>query len=78
MFTDPVVLIDQTLDNLQALSAFFEDETDTRTVRSSELTLQAQRYRDAQRAIAFLIPKLRAARLTQMVHAQDRQRLTCD
>ncbi len=78
MFTDPVVLIDQTLDNLEALSALFEDETDVRTNRSSELTLRAQRCRDAQRAIAFLLPKLRAARLTQIASAQSQACLTCD
>ncbi|MFL6550058.1 MAG: hypothetical protein ACJ8OJ_15300 [Povalibacter sp.] len=78
MFTDPIVLIDQTLDNLEALSALFEDENDARTVRSSELTARAQRCRDAQRAIAFLLPKLRAARLTQMTNPQSRSCLTCD
>ena len=78
MFTDPLVLMDQTLENLETLSAFLEDESDARTLRSAELTARAQRCRDAQRAIAFLIPKLRAARLTQMAHPQMRSCLTCE
>lgn len=78
MFTDPVVLIDQTIDNLEALSALFEDETDVRTNRSSELTARAQRCRDAQRAIAFLLPKLRAARVTQLASPQARVCLSCE
>lgn len=83
MFTDPVVLIDQTIDNLEALAALFEDETDMRTrsfreVGSSELTLREQRCREAVRAIAFLLPKLRAARATQVPRMQSRICLNCD
>jgi len=47
-------------------------------VRSSELTARAQRCRDAQRAIAFLLPKLRAARLTQLPAPPTRVCLNCD
>ena len=50
MFTDPVALIDQTIDNLETLSVLFEDETDARTHRPSDLTLEAKRCLDAQRA----------------------------
>ena len=79
MFTDPVVLIDQTIDNLETLAALFEDETDTRTNASSDMTLRSQRCRDAMRAIAFLLPKLRAARMTQLPLRQlPHHCLNCD
>lgn len=78
MFIDPLTLIDQTIENLEALTALFEDETDARTVRSSELTLRTQRCREAQRAIAFLLPRLRAARITQVPQPQSRICLNCD
>lgn len=78
MFIDPLTLIDQTLENLEALTALFADEADARTMRSSELTARAQRCREAQRAIAFLLPKLRAARLTQLPTPSSRICLNCD
>jgi hypothetical protein len=65
MFTDPVTLIDQTIENLYTLSAFFADETDERTHAPAELGLDARRWRDAQRAIQWVIPKLQAARAAQ-------------
>ncbi|HKE94137.1 MAG TPA: hypothetical protein VKB34_07525 [Povalibacter sp.] len=78
MFTDPLALIDQTIDNLETLVTLFEDENDPRTVRSAELTGRAQRCRDAQRAIAFLLPKLRAARVTQLPRTYSGICLNCD
>lgn len=78
MFTDPLLLIDQTIDNLEMLSVLFEDETDERTHRPSELTLEALRYRDAQRAIALLLPKLRAARASQVSPAGPRVCVNCE
>lgn len=78
MFTDPVALIDQTIDNLETLSALFEDEVDERTHRLSDLTPNRQRCRDAQRAIAMLLPKLRAARASQIPQSQQRLCLHCD
>lgn len=78
MFTDPVVLIDQTIDNLETLTALFQDETDTRTNASSDLTARAQRCREAMRAIAFLLPKLRAARVTQIPARSPRFCINCD
>ena len=66
MFTDPVTLIDQTIENLYTLSAFFADETDERMAPAVELTLDSRRWREAQRAIAWVIPKLQAARAAQM------------
>jgi hypothetical protein len=78
MFTDPLTLIDQTIENLETLTALFEDESDARTQRPSELTARVQRCRDAQRAIAFLLPKLRAARATQMPQVRSRICINCD
>ena len=78
MFTDPVTLIDQTIDNLQTLTALFEDEVDARTHRAADLTLNSQRCKEAQRAIALLLPKLRAARASQIPQSQQRLCLHCD
>ncbi|HEY6643134.1 hypothetical protein [Povalibacter sp.] len=78
MLTDPVTLIDQTIDNLETLSVLFEDEVDERTTRLTDLNPSRQRCRDAQRAIAMLLPKLRAARASQIPQAQQRLCLHCD
>jgi hypothetical protein len=78
MFTDPVTLIDQTIENLQTLSVLFEDEVDERTNRITDLTPSRQRCRDAQRAIALLLPKLRAARASQVPQSQQRMCFNCD
>ncbi len=78
MFTDPVTLIDQTIENLETLSVLFEDETDERTNRLTDLAPSRQRCRDAQRAIAMLLPKLRAARASQVPQAQQRMCFHCD
>lgn len=78
MFTDPVVLIDQTIDNLETLSVLFEDETDQRTYRPADLTLEAKRCLDAQRAIVLLLPKLRAARAAQAAGNAPRICIGCD
>jgi hypothetical protein len=81
MFTDPVTLIDQTIENLYTLSALFADETDERTHPapqfSTELSLDARRWRDAQRAIAWVIPKLQAARAAQQQVAMAGQMPMC-
>jgi len=78
MFTDPLLLIDQTIDNLETLSVLFEDEVDERTHRPSELTLEAIRCRDAQRVIALLLPKLRAARASQVSYPGPRVCVNCE
>jgi hypothetical protein len=78
MFTDPLTLIDQTIDNLETLTALFEDESDERTRRAPDYTVSVQRCRDAQRAIAMLLPKLRAARLTQLPQAHGQICFHCD
>lgn len=78
MFTDPLMLIDQTIDNLETLTVLFEDEFDTRTSRAPDYSIDVQRCRDAQRAIAMLLPKLRAARLTQLPQAHGQICFNCD
>jgi hypothetical protein len=64
MFTDPRQLIDQTIDDLQSLSAYLEDEAGGRLADPARLTPQARMYKEALLTISVLIPKLRAARLS--------------
>ena len=65
MFADPVQLIDQTLDNLETLAALFADEIDERTHDAALQSPALHRCREAHRAIALLVPKLKAARQIQ-------------
>ena len=81
MFTDPITLMDQTVENLYTLYAFFADETDERTHTLTELSRDGRSWRDAQRAIAWVIPKLQAARAAQQQMtsaAQVPMCLNCD
>ena len=61
MFINPEALIDQTIDNLQLVAELLGDDLDplTRPGDSPE----AMKSRDAVRAIGFLLPKLRSAKL---------------
>jgi hypothetical protein len=65
MFTDPVVLIDQTIDNLESLDALFIDEVDERIRGPERLSPEAKLCLDAHVAISALLPRLRAARIAQ-------------
>jgi hypothetical protein len=78
MFTDPVALIDQTIDNLEILSVLFEDETDERTHVKADLTPAARRCLDAQQVIVLLLPKLRAARAAQTARYSPPICINCD
>jgi len=65
MFVDPLSLIDETIDHLETLAEMFADETDARLRHPASMTVAMRTCRDAQIAIAALLPKLRAARATQ-------------
>ncbi len=78
MFTDPVQLIDQTLDDLQTLSAYLEDESGGRILDVRQLTPQARAYREMLLTISVLIPKLRAARLAHEPPRRMRACAACD
>jgi hypothetical protein len=67
MFSDPVQMIDQTLDNLETLAALFADEIDERTHGAVVQSPTLHRCREAHRAITALMPKLKAARATQQL-----------
>jgi len=67
MFIEPLQLIDQTIDQLQTLAAHFEDETSERIANAAPLTPEARRFKEALLTINVLIPKLRAAKLAQVM-----------
>jgi hypothetical protein len=77
MFIDPLQLIDQTIDQLQTLAAHFEDETSERMPNARPLSPDARRSKEALMTINVLIPKLRAARMTQVQHLDTRQYRMC-
>ena len=65
MFVDPLSLIDETIDHLETLAEMFADESDARVRHPAGMTREIRTCLDAQVAITWLIPKLRAARATQ-------------
>ena len=77
MFTDPVVLIDQTIDNLESLDALFIDEVDERIRNPARLTPEAKVCLDAHVAISALLPRLRAARVTQQQQLSQSSGFVC-
>jgi hypothetical protein len=77
MFIEPIAFIDETIDHLETLSELFADEIDTRIHRPEALTVETRICRDAQLAIHSLLPKLRAARLTQQRQALRQQMPIC-
>jgi hypothetical protein len=78
MFTDPCQLIDQTIDDLQSLSAYLEDEAGGRLPDQTALTPEARMYKEALLTISVLIPKLRAARLSHEPMRYVRACNACD
>lgn len=63
MFTDPVALIDQTINHLTAVAELMKEEFDPRI--HSELDQNGVVCRSAYMRIQELIPKLQAARAAQ-------------
>jgi len=75
VLTDPVALIDQTINNLEDLAELFADEFDERI--HATITDDGRVCREAYARIRALVPKLRAARITQMSPGQIGQRPQC-
>jgi hypothetical protein len=81
MFVDPLSLIDETIDHLEMLAEMFADASDSLLQHPGGITLEMRTSRDAQLAIAALLPKLRAARATQQPRYAPNQLpfcLNCD
>jgi hypothetical protein len=78
MFTDPMILIDETLQRLDLLSALFDDEVDERIRHAGEQEPSVRLCREVNAKINELIPKLRAAKVTQQPTYQTRVCLHCD
>ena len=78
MFTDPCMLIDETLDHLQTLSVLFADECDERVRHAGDNEPTAKLCREVQSDIDALIPKLMAAKVTQQPQRHTPLCLNCD
>ncbi len=65
MFTDPLTLFDQTIDNLETLAAVLADELDERMHSPEAERSGVTVYRAAHIKIGSLLPALRAARVAQ-------------
>lgn len=61
MFVDPVSLIDQTVENLEMLSAFLVDESDERVCDAARLTPAIANCRAAANLCQSLVPRLKQA-----------------
>ena len=61
MFVNPETLIDQTIDNLQLVAELLGDDLDTLTNPND--SPDGMKARDTVRAIGFLVPKLRNAKV---------------
>ena len=78
MFIDPLQLIDQTIDHLQTLAAHFEDETNEGMPNPGTLSPDARRCKEALMTINVLIPKLRAAKMSQLLGKEPEWRERMD
>jgi hypothetical protein len=65
MFIEPTALLEQTIDTLQTLAAYLEDEVDERTRPAASLSPEARRCKEALLTINVLIPKLRSVQMLQ-------------
>jgi hypothetical protein len=70
MFIDPRTLMHQTIDDLQTLAAYLEDEVDERTHDHEKLTPEGRRCKEALMTINVLLPKLRAVMLIEEIPAR--------
>ncbi len=77
MFTDPLTLFDQTIDNLETLAAVLADELDERMYTVEPERFGAVAYRAAHRQISLLLPALRAARTAQEESTRAVSRTAC-
>lgn len=80
MFIDPRTLMNQTIDDLQTLAAYLEDEVDERTHDLEKLTPEGRRCKEALMTINVLLPKLRAVMLIddRQVRATSPVCVNCD
>ena len=80
MFIDPRTLMTQTIDDLQSLAAYLEDEVDERTHDREKLTPEGRRCKEALMTINVLLPKLRAVMLIEeiQVRATSPACVNCD
>lgn len=80
MLTSPLSVINQTLDQLQALRELLSDEFDPRVINHAELSDEQRLCKEAVQTISVLVPKLEAVRRTSVVGANDSSRacLACD
>ena len=61
MFTEPRQLIEETIDKLETVSAYFADEIDDHFRTHTKLPVGALAAKEALQTIKILIPKLRTA-----------------
>lgn len=79
MYRDPVVLIDQSIENLLTLAELFADESGERLALAPPLTPRARMCKEAAQTIRVLLPKLQAARATQTLASRPRSAcLNCE
>ena len=80
MFIDPRTLMNQTIDDLQALAAYLEDEVDERTHDVETLSPERRRCKEALLTINILLPKLRAVMLIEEIQVRPTASmcLNCD
>ena len=80
MFIDPRTIMNQTIDDLQTLAAYLEDEVDERTHDHEKLTPEGRRCKEALMTINVLLPKLRAVMLIDemQVRAKSPACVNCD
>jgi hypothetical protein len=77
MFTDPLTLFDQTIDNLETLAAVLADELDERVQATAPEHSGLTAYRAAHIRIGSLLPALRAARIAQEQTTRSMFRNVC-
>jgi hypothetical protein len=75
MLIDPVSLFDEAIGKLHDIRELLADEFDER-IHGTALTPDGKLCKETYLAITVLLPKLRAARATQ-VNPEDRQRPLC-
>lgn len=80
MLLSPLSVINQTLDQLQALRELLCDEFDPRVMNQADLNDEQRLCKETVRTISILVPKLEAVRRTSVVGSNDYPRvcITCD
>ncbi len=76
MLRDPLTLIDQSIENLRTLVELFADEAGER-LPAAPMTPEARLCKEAALTIRVLLPKLQAARQTQVTASLPRAYRQC-